>query len=199
MRHMIQLLGARIPGDALPMETTVPAAVAVNLNTLRPETTEELRADTTINPFSIPEAPVPFVASGLMVDTLAHLAQLNKVPADQHAIAMTIYNLQTAVHMEKEKQAVEKEKQAVEKEKQAVEKEKQATADKQKAVIIEETRKIAATLDILNHPDAGLLRHLKDRATTETLSPISLEEMARDPHQPVHITGRHGTFAPAHG
>ena len=50
------------------METTVPAAVAVNPNTFLPETTDELRADPTINPSSIPETPRPSLSSERMTD-----------------------------------------------------------------------------------------------------------------------------------
>jgi hypothetical protein len=93
--------------------------------------------------------------------------------------------------MEKEKQAVEKEKQAVEKEKQAVEKEKQVTADKEKAALIEETKKIEAATKLLSLPNANLLRCLDGSTARNSLSPISLEEMARDTHQgPLQISGR---------
>jgi hypothetical protein len=45
------------PGNALPLSITVPPSVTVNPNTLRQETSAELRADLRINPDSIPDDP----------------------------------------------------------------------------------------------------------------------------------------------
>ena len=56
---------------------------------------------------------------------------MNAVPEAQRPTLLTIFQHECAVRMEKEKQAVEKEK--------------QVTADKEKAAMIEETKKIEAT------------------------------------------------------
>ena len=58
-RHLIRLTDMHRPGDTLSLTTTVPSIVAVNPNTLRPETAEELHADPRINPNSIPDDPAP--------------------------------------------------------------------------------------------------------------------------------------------
>jgi hypothetical protein len=193
-RHMIRLIEAFRPGDSLPLEISIPPAAAVNPNTLRPETAEELRADPTINRESIPASPrrdatpptehPPPPVCGAMAQALAGLASVNAVPEAQRPTLLTIFQHECAVQIEKEKRAVEKEK-------QAVEKEKQVTADKEKAAMIEETKKIEATTKLLSLPNANLLRCLDVRTARSSLSPISLEEMARDAHQgPLHISGR---------
>ena len=58
-RHLIQVIRDHRFGDALPLSITIPSLVAVNPNTLRPETAEELRTDLRINPNSIPDDPAP--------------------------------------------------------------------------------------------------------------------------------------------
>ena len=87
-----------------PMETTVPHAAAVNPSTIRPETSEELRARE-----SIPDSPhrdgtpptehPPHPVCSAMVQKLAGVASINTVPEAQRPTLLTIFQHECVVQM----------------------------------------------------------------------------------------------------
>ena len=56
-RHLICVIDAFCPGDSIPLEIIIPPPAAINSNTIRPETAEELHEDPSTNPDSIPTSP----------------------------------------------------------------------------------------------------------------------------------------------
>jgi len=198
-RHLIHMIETYRPGDTLPLETTVPDAVAINPNTFRPETDAELREDPTINHESIPDTPhrnaastePPTPACGAMAQALAGLASMNTVPEAQHPTLLTLYQHECAVQMEKEKQLTADRKMAAMIEKKAAMIETKAAMIETKAAIAEETKKIEAATKLLSLPNSNLLRCLEATMAQTNLSATSLEEMARDARQaPLQISGR---------
>ena len=112
-----------------------------------------------------------------MAQALAGLASMNTVPEAQHPTLLTLYQHESAVQMEKEKQLTADKK--------------KAAMIETKAAIAEETKKIEAATKLLSLPNSNLLRCLEATTTQTSLSAISLEEMARDARQaPLQISGR---------